>query len=321
MPVSQIQSGPNSAIVEYTTGSDFIEILDEMKLFVESHGQEAVDTAYYDVGSRHNIMTYRALNKDGVTYKYMQLYYYNTNNYGFGCRVFESYDSTTQVGTNMAHLSDDIANYHQICNPLNQNGRFHLFATARYFCMLHIGVDIGSYVGNGATGCFETTQANDGDDTPNFGWINTYLATSMYYSSYYRHQYLMCFPRTAKYTGSAAGVWTKFSTPIGDWGGGIQTGSDQTYYTMKYSIPSNPPPFGATVKHHVFDLMVSSDEHLARYVKGQIYGLKAFTTNIGSNGDVFSVKCNADMFLSNAGSDLDHFMICHGIDGTFGLPL
>ena len=266
-------------------------------------------------------MTYRALNKDGVTYKYMQIYYYNTTGYGFGCRVFENYNDVAKTFTNLAYLSDDISNYHQACYPSSQNGRIHLFATERYFCMLNIGAAIGSNSGNGAIGCFETTQANEGDLTPNFCWINTYLATAMYYASYYYHYYVACFPRTAKYTGPLAGTYTRFSTPIGDWGGGIHTSNDQNIFTMKSSIPSNPPPFGTTVKHHVFDIMVSCDEHLARYVKGQIYGLKAFTTDIGANGDVFTVKCNEDMFLSNSGTDLDHFIISHNVNGTFGLPL
>ncbi len=320
MSVIQHTSGPRSAVIEYTVGSDYVTILEEIHDFVVAHGQEAVDATRWDSGNYKSIMTYRALNKDNVTYKYIQLSYYNTGIKGFTCGVFESYNATTKIGTNQTQ-GCNTPSFNQNCDPLNQNGRLHLFATVRYFCMLHIGVEIGSNIGNGATGCFETTQANDGDDTPNFCQLNTFLATGNYNDGNYRHAYVACFPRTSKYTGTNASYYNKFSTPIGDQGGGIQTGSSNLYYSMQLSIPTVPAPFGISAKHHVFDLMVSCNEHIARYLKGKLYGLKAFTTDVGANGDVFRVKCDSDMFLDESGTDLDHFMICHDTFGTFGIPV
>ena len=265
-------------------------------------------------------MTYRALNKDGIGYKYIQLSYYNTGTKGFVCKTFENYNSTTKTVSNLAFGSDDSLQC-QHCDPSIQNGRLHLFASARYFCMFNIGVQIGSSTGNGACGCFETTQANEGDDTPNFCWLNTFYATGNYYSTYYRHSFCAAFPRTSKYVGSNAAHYTKFSTPIGDWGGGIHTSTSNHYYSMQHTIPEVPAPFGISAKHHVYDLMISCNEHAARYLKGKVYGLKAFTTDIGANGDMFRVKCNGDMFLDESGTDLDHFIISQGTFGTFGIPV
>jgi len=320
MPVTQTSSGDNSAFIEYTAGSTYTEILTEVQTFLVAHGWTKEDASFWDAGSNKCVMTYKAVNKDATTYKYIQIGYYDTTGYSFYCKVYEGYNSTTKIGTNLAYYSDNHALWSQAITLASHNGRLHLFASERYFFMLNIGTVIGSSTGNGGIGCFEFSVANDGDNTPHFAWMNSYLATSNYKpSTSYSNYYVLCPPRTAKYTGAQATYYNRMCTPIGHWGGeGVST---TNYFDMNGTIPSNPPPFGATVKHHVFDIIASFDNTTNRYVKGKMFGLKAFTTNIGANGDIFRVACDSDMFLDNGGTDLDHFIIKQGTYGSFGIPL
>ena len=314
MTTKVTNTGNNSVMIEYESGTSSLDVLQEVKTFLENHGWTAVETDFFNDGNEENVRTYEAANKNS-TYKYAQVGY-DSGVPGFFCKVGENYSG----GFERIATDSDNTTYYLGCNLSSEHGRLHVFATNRYMALFHLGnTHIGCNYGGGLIGCFELEISDDQDSSPAFCWCNTVKLAE--------GDQCISPIRTIRWTGAEAANSVRIITPIGSWG---RIDEDQNMDQSKV-VPEDALPFGDTIQHHVYNMTVSVNKWRFRYrdhryVKGRLFGLKVFTTGGGGNGDVFSAKCDSDMLLDRNGTDTNHFIVHMNYSdgtnkGTVGIPL
>jgi hypothetical protein len=297
MAILTTAMGSNSAVIEWSNTTPAI-MNAEIRTFLEAHGWVAYDAATWTTGSWTDIMTYRSLCADGVTYKYMQVRYHA--NLFIACFVYETYDSGTKIGTNLAFYSDNLT--YQCAFTPTGTGSLVIFATNRYF-FLKNPYSLSYYM----VGCVETTKVDASNDRPPWAWISGHYfqgtAATYYYS--------LSPVRTYSQTGDPAAQQTRLTCAIGAWGYG-------TAFNLGAISLTGTFPFDG--KHQVHDVIATYDVS-PRYLQGKLYGIKVLNANIGNEGDIVTAKCDASGFLDPAGTNKDFYITVTPNAYKIGLPL
>ena len=120
----------------------------------------------YDASAGANAQVLRALNTDATTYKYLEI---NTNSAGyFLCKVWESWNSGTHAGTNLAYNSDATNRAQQL--DVTNGGVLYIDASAHYaifHSMKTTGNVWGDSAKSGGCGLIERTRLLPFDTTAN----------------------------------------------------------------------------------------------------------------------------------------------------------
>ena len=190
----------------------------------------------------YKCMTYRAINKDG-TYKYMQLSHSGGAGWYHYVKCFENYSEVGKTYENLCYLSDTTP-LAQYFDPSTQNGKLFITATPRFFCMFNVGHSIGSYEGQGATAVVEIEKVHPLDQTPAYGWLNTYNLCR--YGSYG-----ISLTRSNLYKSPSA--YVTLATPIGTLG----YMGNQCINAFMPNQPINEA-FGVGL-HHIYDFHLTMD--------------------------------------------------------------
>lgn len=308
MTISLNVTGSNSAMIEYSNDT-WDNMLDLIDGFVTSHGWTKIsDDASGASGMTGAAKAYKSLNNDGVTEKQIIIGEETSKPNIYAVENFNPADSTYE---NLPWQNND-SDWQQDFKITIETGRLHVFCTNRWLLFFNVtGTKAGSLVGNGFSGVVELTKANEGDNTPDHFFVNSYLMAGRYNTSFYG---TLCPVRTFQNIESAAAYGSRICTPVGCWG---RYGSDYS----DVLVPNNASPFGATLKHQIHEMTGVLDLSDQGYVKGRIFGIKVFTTNGAVNGDIFTVKCGTDFFMDPSGTDTEHFVVRNSTGSCFGIPV
>lgn len=299
MAITTETPGDNSIIIKFNGADPIVDIATVIKTFLTTHGWEALDPAFFSktyTQAYNNIMTYRALNKDGVTYKYMQIRFYLHSHIRIA--LMEDYTVLDNVVYNECTHGYPQATYGQRIPVDSANqGAIFLSASTRWCIMQTQSGDLfGSSLSSGWEACFELTQAQIEDDPavyPTFAFSCAY-----YLCSAPSGQGVMAPVRSRLGTGNH--TKTRASVPVAAWGIGI---TQNPVSTLGFSVN----PFNN--KHNAFDVGSAWDAvGDCGYFKGFVYGLKMFQCGIGQLGDKMRVKTNDEFFIDPQGTD-KYFMI------------
>lgn len=113
----------------------------------------------WDAAAVANGKCIRALNEDGSSYKYVVVYHNNVS--GLQLRLYESWNASTHVGTNLAYASDNWSS----SVALNNGGALFISASVRGIIMQ--GYTVGAW-DSGPIAVMEHTR-DEPWDTPAFG--------------------------------------------------------------------------------------------------------------------------------------------------------
>lgn len=284
MAVNNIVIGPNSHRIQYDAGTVIADLIAGVESAVlATHGWEL-----YDATAGTNAKCYRALNKDGVTYKYTVLDY-NTSG-KLIAKVYESWNSGTHVGTNLAYNSD-AGSAAQLVNLVN-GGNLYLFINPRWLVLSSyvlgaIGTGTANYLGPSGIVEFERIHP---EDTGAAGYP---CFQSLYSNGVSAPGYI---PRTRGGLVSSANTLWGMGNP---WGSALSYGlspwsnlyqaCDSWAYASSYSQAG-----------------VGSD------VRGRHFGLKLFPNNAGQYMDETTVNVNAEFFVDPNGTPTGFWVLVHG---------
>ena len=308
MSVVTTSIGPNSGKITYTAGESIANVQAALEAYITAHGWEL-----HDAAAGVNAKAYRALCKDGVTYKYVVL---DFNTTGFLLlKVYESWNAGTHAGTNMAYYSDNTSYCQQMF--LSAGGSLYVYAHARWLLLVSkVGAMMGSLIGNSWCGCLEIARDNPEDTAvagyPCWGWANGFLMMSGI-----QGVFTFCRTRAGAVAGDAR--YGNVACYLG-WGG-YGPASNTTY--LYYYIPTAADAWGdtnwsATLRVGVMRIVgtnTSSD------LRGRLFGLKVLTLGVGGFLDDTSIKTDADFWHDQAGSPTIHKILTEtGNAGRFGIP-
>lgn len=305
-PVWVTSLGSNSCRIDYPVAATLANLMDTVETWITAHGW-----AVYDASAGTSAKAYRALNLDGSTYKYIVLDY-SASGY-IKMKVYESWNSGTHAGTNLAFQSDG-ANYCQRVN-LSAGATLYLYAQAAYLLSTNVisGV-VGSSTGNAFCGCVEVTRDNPEDTVaagyPCFGWVNGYFIFAPVY----------CFisPRLRDgTTGANAGSYNFVSTILGFSGFMGEAGSPASMYKYMPSFVNAWSAKNWALEMRVGKLMTDGGYtwSTSPEIKGRLLGLKLITKSTGTQGDAIQIKVDATGFPDPNGTLTDHWVLSEGVNG------
>lgn len=169
--VNKLILGPNSWHLAYSALATPATLYPEIVSLILEGGWEFLDS----LGAEDRV--YRAPMIDAPqVYKYVRVLLTDTV---LGLIVYESWNTVTHVGTNLAHLSNN-GSYHQRLN-FASGGSLFLFISPQWLVAYsRIPEGTGKYIygsesGSAWTGCFEIEKGNTGETTgeyPRFAWVN-----------------------------------------------------------------------------------------------------------------------------------------------------
>lgn len=158
--------GPNSAYVAYTPGETAATVHAGVISWLQQHGWELFDPA-----ASASSVAFRSVCKDGTTYKYLVVGYAVN---GITFRVFETWNSSTHVGTNETQYGGTATALLQRVDVTN-GGYIYLYATNRYaiaFARTNSGT-WGDTINSTWSGVFEFSEdARDTRGFPPFGFTS-----------------------------------------------------------------------------------------------------------------------------------------------------
>ena len=287
MSIVNTPMGENSFQFDYSTGTTVSEILIALEAeILNDHGWEM-----HDENAGTNQRCYKALNKDGVTYKYVVLDMSTANS--IKLVVYENWNATAHTGTNKANNSDVGARAGNV--TALQPGQIFLFVNPRWLAMTtrnpFNGVLNSDPSAQGIFGCFEFTRDNS-EDTAEIGvpchlWMNT---SDMYYNN-----------GCAWGTRFRAGAITtaakiELSTILGK--------TRDAQFKFNDFMPTAKNPWNQ--KDWALTLYVHEPAFVMR---GRIFGLKATTQNAYLILDRIISKCDEDFMYDDEGTDTEHHIV------------
>jgi len=308
MAVNNIVIGPNSHRIQYGPATALADLRAAVEAAIlASHGWEV-----HDAAAGTNAVCYRALNADGITYKYVVLDF-NTAGYML-LKAFESWNSTTHVGTNQCYLMES-TNYNQRVD-LTNGGNIYIFVSPRWLAAVSYnnGV-IGSSSGQSFTGCFERTRVEDelasgSTDLPPFigaipGWINGMLNLPGFSA-----------PRIKSSNFVGINAFCRLSDGIRT----LANCSSNPY--LPY--PNQPSPW--TGKYVVRDIVVAYNNAQAGSSSGvgndeplgKLYGLKVTARSVGTILDEMTINLDANYFCDPAGSPAGCWLLTEAANANAG---
>ncbi len=293
MGISTTALGTNSFQIDYTTGTTQADLLTAIKNAITNSGANDRGWEAYDLAAGSNAIAFRALNKDGVTYKYVVVDINTTS--VLLLKTYETWDSSAHTGTNLCYNSDS-ATYgakYITTGP----GQLFVFVNARWLAMLSRDVVSGQLNYNssyqGLIGCFEVARDNAEDTAaanyPPFFWTNT--------SNFFMTAFACCgfSPRTRDgSTGANAKI--EIATILGKTVG--TTTKAQSFVPSTTNV-WNAKDWGLTLYVH----------EPSNSVRGRAFGLKLFTMTKLLLLDKSTIKVNSDYIYSVSGTDADHHVI------------
>ncbi|MBF0341892.1 MAG: hypothetical protein HQL95_13155 [Magnetococcales bacterium] len=144
------------------------------KPFTTIESITAAGWTLHDAAAGTNAKCLKApLADDATTFKYVVL---DTNTAGYVItKVYETWNATTHVGTNLAFNSDVVGYQQRVSTTVT--GTIYLFATARFMLLASLYSGLwGSSTNAGPSGCFERTRAGAWD-TVTAGWPPYYFCS------------------------------------------------------------------------------------------------------------------------------------------------
>jgi hypothetical protein len=294
MAVTTTALGPNSYQLDYTNGTTATELMAALEAaIIDGHGWEVHDAS---PGGTGTAKCFKALNKDGTTYKFVIV---RINANSLTTEVYENWNATTHVGTNMAYLSNDANSGSYFYTT--QSGQLFLFVSPRWLGLLSRNVMTGTlgYLNTsfqGAHGCFEISRDN-AEDTAAAGYpCAAFLNTAWFQHSPDATAGFGYLPRNrSNSVGSASGldVSSIFAKAVG---------ATNRITTLIPSVvnPWNNKDWALTIYVH---------ESTTKTLRGRFYGLKLFTHNKYLLMDRAVIKVDADFLYSAVGTDTDHHII------------
>ena len=173
MTVTTHSLGSNSVALEYTSGTTASGIQYAIKDFITAHGWQKMETDLHYSGD-YTYWGYRALNKDGSTYKYCRIFTNTTPTPALlHIQPCETYNASTHIGTNYAYGADNGDNALRL--NLGSSGFVYVFANSRYIIMhSYYGSIYGCSTGSAFIGCCETKPAHSEDTGPHQGYVQSY---------------------------------------------------------------------------------------------------------------------------------------------------
>lgn len=295
MAIVTTSLGDNSSEISYENGDSLAGVMTAIETYITNHGW-----AVYDASAGTNAVCYRALNKDGNTYKYVVLDY-NTSGY-VKLIPYESWNSSTHVGTNIAFGSNSStytshADYNQKIDLTGSNSII-VFANARWLGLFsNIGGTFGSTNGNGATFCLEHKRmiAEDIADEsyPTHCWINTYLFWTLD-TNLSRFKLGWC--RTKELGTAIIDCFWNAGHIVG--GRYIGQLIQNQFYNVQGVNTWNNKPYNNNI-------MAFEKANL----KGLLFGFKALQQTTGATGDNAIIAVDADYFsVESGGTDKGHYI-------------
>lgn len=149
------QVSTNTKSITYPAAALLDDLIDTVESALSGMGWELFDAA-----AGVNARAYRAVNEDGLTYKFVVLDY-NTDTQIL-CKLYELWNEVTHVGTNLANLSDTTQMSQRY--DLILGGALYIFASARHLVLQ--SVTGGGIIGGNAEGptfILEFKRDNEGD--------------------------------------------------------------------------------------------------------------------------------------------------------------
>ena len=296
MAVTTTALGSNSWQMDYTAGTTLAQIKAAVEAVMLLGGWTV-----YDANAGTNAICYRALNKDGASYKYVVLDY-NTANV-FLVKCYESWNASTHVGTNLAYNSDSSTYAGKY--SLTAAGQIFAFINPRWAAFVTRDPATAQLNSNtawqGLFGVFEVARDNPEDTAaagyPPVVWMNT----NMMYSSPSQN---CCgyMPRTRSGATTSNAV-VEVACILG-----------KTRSAASIKIASFIPTSVNVWNNKDWALTTYLHEP-SNVIRGRIYGLKLFTQGKNLFMDKAGVSVDADFFYNVGGSSADHFVI---INGTYG---
>lgn len=292
MAIINTALGPNSYQFDYSTGTTVAEIFAALNAEITNgHGWEV-----HDQLAGANAVCYRALNKDGTTYKHVVLDL-NTSN-RLKTNGYESWNSTTHVGTNSVVMlfPSGTSEANMYCGYFNSApGQIYLFINQHWLAFMTRNPLDGTLNGGGQqqvgiSGCFEFSRDNDEDTgaVPCFCMMNT--------STLFTTTANGCARTPRLYNGvTGASATIEFGTILGRTEGGTKL----TSFVPTSKNPWNNKDWALTLYVHEPNFCV----------RGRLYGLKASTANAYMVLDRLVVKCDEDYLYDAQGQDKEHHII------------
>jgi hypothetical protein len=324
--------GPNSFKFDFDSSATVADMITAMDTeIINNHGWTKYDTL--DILATDAAIVYRALNLDG-TYKYVKLRLSSDGTlvpsgwYGIQIAVYQDWNATTHVGTNVCYRSD--VKYGKA--PIGFNGQIYLFINDRWFACAARRLDIASSAGlnyttsaahaaettvsinpmGGIFGCFEITRDQPEDaaspsvDVPAFCYthVNMISDSSAGYSSQYTGGWF--------YSSYCCGSLPKLKS--GEVGAAATMGMNTLWTPVTGASSYNSlGPFYMDAKSSF------SDEYLVTVInayekdivlKGRILGIKAYSkyTNTAFL-DIVPIKVDSNYLPSSSGTLTDHLII------------
>jgi hypothetical protein len=210
MTITATALGSNSVMLDYTAGETIANMKVAIDTFLTAHGWTSYDAAPYYV--------YRALCKDGTTYKYLKLESHATLNYIY-FRVMESWNNSTHVATNESayHLASDGVSVSATALTLGAVsttlvGKIIVAATQYYAIMYTVD---NTDTSTNPHGLVELEISAPWSQTLQFGWFTvtglcgqtTQRTSSLAYQSAF-----LSIPRVSNTTGAGATKLTGITT-------------------------------------------------------------------------------------------------------------
>ena len=316
MAVVTTALGPNSTRLDYPASESLTNLITAVENFLATHGW-----SLWDAEAGTNARAYRALNKDGLSYKYVVLDW-NTAGYLL-LKVYESWNADSHAGTNLCYLSDNSA-YAQRISPAS-GGSLCIFAQASYLIIQsNNSGTIGSSTGNAWSGCIEVSRDNP-NDTPEAGYLPYIWANGWRMMS--KGDYVISFPRLKnEYVGGNASRYNFVSTEMGFGGYSYSPYWGNWRYVYLYSlyywVPTGTNAFSGL--GWAWTIRVGTLLNPFPDKRGRLLGIILITRNQGVAApgvDSVDIKVNADGFVDPGGEAAGYWVISEsGAGGRWAIP-
>lgn len=307
--------GPNSARLDYPASESLVNLIAAVENYIALHGW-----TLWDAAAGANARAYRALNKDGLSYKYVVLDW-NTAGYLF-LKVYESFNSSTHSGSNLCYLSDNTGYAQRI--TLTTGGSLCIFAQSKYLISQSNNTGtIGSSTGNAWSGCIEVSRDNPAD-TPAAGYPPVVWANGSQMMC--QGNYVISFPRMKnEAVGAAASQYNFVSTEMAFggysyapfWSGGNIYG-----YALYFWVPTGTNAFSG--KGWAWTLRVGSLLNPFPEKRGRLMGIILITRGQGVAApgvDSVDIKVNNEGFVDPNGTAANFWIISEsGANGRWAIP-
>lgn len=297
------QLGPNSWVVSYAMGATFSDVSAAVDAVVVAAGW-----VKYDAAAGVNAICYQAPNLDGTTFKYVVLDY-NTAGWMF-VKVYESWNASTHVGTNLCPNAADVTKgYQQALNLTTDKGLIYVFVNTTYLAFIirqYSGAILGNSVACGLSGVFEFSRDNP-DDTVAAGYpVHCFLNTGIVGENATNTNETISIPRTRSGNTGVA-QYGEVSTVFG-----------KTLYTTPFLIKDMVPNAVSlwSNKDWAISMYAQDGTPAAPSVRGRIQGLKVFTQARLSFMDKIQVPCDPQLNYDPTGTMTNHYVIPGGKQGA-----